>query len=540
MKKRHCFAILAIAILGANASLADRIEPLIRDALLQIGGGRPLSELRDMKPCGVVLQNPEDWDCPGVKNTSLLWRLHGFVFLDTAIRAGCANDELNHLVRSYAISWVIRYPKVLKGFNWAWNDDSTARRVERLSYYYKYFSEKWSLQDRELLKASLDAQADLLMRDSFYSWRHNHGMHQDFALVCYALLVCDDVERQCAVLKHATDRVAEYWRYAFAADGVHKEHSPSYAAEVTNMAETFAKLLEERLPPFSAMSMGYACRARDFLLHVALPDGSNPSIGDSSTRKQTQLKDSVVYPEGGYAIFRSSWFDGKDVATWVMLTAASHSNAHKHGDDLNVLVWHKGALIVEAGKRNYEYKDPLTDYAYSGYAHNVLCVDGHEFPVGKSRYGNRRILDDALKTRIVCFDITNEVKSVTGRQERFPGIVQDRSLRYNRQRGHVYVVDRLTSDRDFRATLIFHIAPDVKVVPGTSISFCRQDAKVAAMSCSGTVACKCRVVNDDDEKSPYRRWIFNGCDKAQVGGLVLIEADCHRGENKIVTDLSLY
>lgn len=69
---------------------------------------------------------------------------------------------------------------------------------------------------------------------------------------------------------------------------------------------------------------------------------------------------------------RSSWEDDSDEATWMLFCASTFSSTHKHGDDLNFLLYHKGDLFVEAGKRDYNYNDPKTAWAYSAYAHNVL------------------------------------------------------------------------------------------------------------------------------------------------------------------------
>jgi hypothetical protein len=43
-----------------------------------------------------------------------------------------------------------------------------------------------------IIENSLKNQARLLMTDEFYKSKHNHGMHQDIALLSYAFLVEKD------------------------------------------------------------------------------------------------------------------------------------------------------------------------------------------------------------------------------------------------------------------------------------------------------------------------------------------------------------
>ena len=499
---------------------------------------------------GYKLASPIDWGCSNILDRSVCYRLHGFHALDAVIHQyeGTGDVRCGKLLHDYVLDWVRANPTPLQGSEWAWHDDATARRVYRMSYCFKFLPKLWNDLERVEIKRSLDAQAVLLTLESFYTKRHNHGMHQDLALLCYSLCVCDNVAHRKDYTDLAIKRSLEYFDYAFCDNGVHKEHSPTYGRTVADNALIFAKLLEKYRPEEAKQYEEHYRKAQKFLAFCTMPNGKWPSIGDSSPRPSglkygCETNNAVVFRDkktgGGYAIFRSSGHDAPDKATWIMFLAATFGSAHKHSDDLSFLLYHKGDLFVEAGNRDYNYTDPMTAYAYSGYAHNVLCVDDKDFPVKVNKNGSQVVPKDARYTMIVNSVVDGPVASVTGIQVRFPGIHQERTLLYEKSIHTVTVMDRFLANRSFKASLLFHVAPDIVVrIEKKKILFMRNETAVATMKFNGSVEIVPRIVTGPG-KPPYHTWIFGGRKDPQCGSLVIVDANCTVGENIIVSNIEL-
>lgn len=528
-------------------SSSESAEPLIRHGICLSGGGRPLAELEAFRPYGVDLGTRSSWSCVDIADSGKCWGVNSFFFIDNIIRDRMflKDSVVAEMVERYVLSWTISNPVPRMDGSWPWNDDTTGRRVQRFSYLYRFASDAWQESTKAFVKRSLDAQADLLMSESFYQKKHNHGMYQDFALVCYALLVCEDSRRRDRMLRTAMLRVAAYWEFAFAKDGVHKEHSPSYAYEAEEIAGVFADLLRDYNPVFSKLAKGYSLRAKRFLQQMVLPDGRVPSIGDSDPSyrglpSSGDMFPDVVFPHGGYAFFRSSPDDAPENATWVLFQAASHSSVHKHGDDLSFVLYHGGDLFVEAGKRNYIYDDPLTGYAYSGYAHNVMCVDDREFPVKFSTSGYRSILAPALKTRLVKHSSGTEESSATGVQMRFPGIVQQRTLSYNREQGSVRIVDEIQSSRAFKGTFLFHVAEGLRVVQREAVvEIYRAERLIARMSFADRTDSIFVSAGSGGGTAPYLTWLFHGNPEPRAGSLIGVNVKFPAGNGAFETFVQL-
>ena len=342
----------------------------------------------------------------------------------------------------------------------------------------------------------------------------------------------------------AIARSLEYFDYVFCENGVHKEHSPAYGRDVALVAMYFARLVESYDPAASSRYEAHCRGAKRFLVLCTMPNGKWPSVGDSAEGMSGfEPETASVFKDdksgSGYAIFRSSWYDAPGAATWMLFQAATFGSAHKHSDDLSFILYHKGDLFVEAGNRNYNYRDPMTAYVYSGYAHNVLCVDDKDFPVKTGKNGFRSVPAAALKTRITGSVTEGPVVSVTGTQERFPGIVQSRTLSFDKIGRKVAIKDDIEADREFKASLLFHLAPGITIkAEGEEMLLWRGTAKVAALRFAGDLPMKSRIVTGEGEP-PYRTWIFGGLPKPRCGPLVVLDACCHAGSNVVTTAIRL-
>jgi len=249
--------------------------------------------------------------------------------------------------------------------------------------------------------------------------------------------------------------------------------------------------------------------------------------------------DNVVFPQGGYAIMRSSWDDEEQNATWMMLLAATFSSTHKHSDDLSFLLYHKGDLFVEAGKRDYNYANEQTAWVYSGYAHNVLLINDEDFPIKVGNNGFRSIYPKALETRILDYNLDEDVKWVKACQKRYKNIVQERTLKYDKLNHLVCVEDEIISTEGCKGTLLYHIAEGVDMKEAENgWDLYRDNVMVAS------VVVKCEekeitTITKTEGGDPYYTWIFGGDAVPKQGSLIKIDVPIQEGQNRIAMEIYL-
>ena len=528
----------------------------------------PVEEIlvRNGKRWDIDLEIPMNWSCPNISNRSYGYRTNGLLFLDDTYQEYCETKDKKYaeIILSYMIDWCTQNKKYNENDIWQWHDDATALRVQRMSLYYFEFSDLCSKDERILIKDSLSYQAKLLASNEFYTEKHNHGMHQDMALIFYSLLIEESEQIKKEYLSTALSRTRDYIGYVYQSDGVHKEHSPFYANDVLNDMIFYRNITRNTSEDFVLYIEKYINGCKEYLIQILKPDGNWPSLGDSSEEngvealRQNILLDekyqyiltggkdgckpasNVVFKEGGSAVFRSSWDATAKDATWMYFNAATFSSTHKHGDDLEVLLYHRGDLFVEAGKRNYNYLDEMTAWAYSGYAHNVLLVDGEAFPVKTGENGFQSIYPDALDTGIVDYNLDDNNPSVTGYQHRFDGVEQTRTLSYNRNENVVEIVDVMDGTTSYKGTLLWHVAQNVEVRElKNGWNFYRDGELVASMEISSDSNISFRTITGEGEY-PYMTWIFNGKEEPQNGTLLCIDYEGEEGENSITAKINLY
>lgn len=511
---------------------------------------------------------PYDWSCAKYldTDTSFCYHMHGFLFLDASyvIYVNSGDTAYKDLIMNFIVDWVNSNPSIDFDNKWAWHDDATARRVLRMSWYFSQWEQDFSKEDGQKIRESLMEQAELLAQKSFYKKNHNHGMYQDLGLAAYALLLAEEPLRQ-QYLDLAAKRSREYFAFCFTEDGVHTEHSPAYQQHVAIELLRFSVLFSESDPEYAQWLADLYGRTGVFMAEIVQPDNSWPSTGDSS-RKYSPLGSlayddpefdyvasngeigvqppaDVVFPKGGYAVMRSSWEDLPEEATYLLFMASTHSTAHKHGDDLSFILYHRGDLFVEAGNRDYNYSHEMTTYSYSGYAHNVLCVDDQAFPVTVSASGWQRVNNAAFDTKIVSYDMESPIKTASAIQTRFENVEQVRTVSYDKENGVVTITDDLDVKEASKCTLLYHLAAGIEVQEsddGWTLS--RDGVAVAQVTVSSSLSPKpelSAVTGGDEGEAPYHTWIFDGKKEPRIGSLLKVDNQCPACAVQIVTTIVL-
>lgn len=380
--------------------------------------------------------------------------LHGFLFLADWHATVLADPRLEGTAHRAALnlvlSWATHNTCPPGSTDMAFHDETSAQRSLQMARLLDHFPGGVPGEYISAVQALVAQHVDLLSDASFYAGNNNHGMFQDIALLRLVTsnvgMAVTDPPRRDKLLHLAAARLQRYFTSSFTHDGVHVENSPGYHLMVSRYLRDLIPVVDLLEPGTSASLHQIYEGAERFATHMIMPNGFLPPLGDTKvarvrdlshrstfssgtyeysvhqgTRGITPSESTAVFPDAGYALARSSW-DGPD-ADWLLFKAGYRSNYHHHADDLSLLVYTHGHLVLgEAGPFGYDYSDPMTKYAFSQFAHNVITVDGVSQPRVDREPGGIRFIDhgcgpadglhvEGVNTRSVHFRHTREVST---------------------------------------------------------------------------------------------------------------------------------
>ena len=247
-------------------------------------------------------------------------------------------------------------------------------------------------------------------------------------------------------LKLARDRLDEQVRVTFSENGVHLEHSPSYHMWITQLIERISRYMAatncdagEQL----ARKLPLAKASRQSLI---MPDGTLPAVGDTARNyrwgKPPETAGLLVYPEAGYGIIRSG--------LTVFIQAGHQSFAHKHCDDLSLLVFtDSGPVITDSGFLNYEPNDPRRHYTTSWPAHSTVT------------WKSEPLQQQSVLSGIEAYGSVGDYSFIRASSTRPDGYKHVRCVFHDADQELVAIADRCTSPVKVQWQRRFIIAPSV-------------------------------------------------------------------------------
>lgn len=454
--------------------------------------------------------------------------LHGFLFLaDWYESLLPESDAAVAAAADVMTTWVTANPSPPGSSEMAFHDETTAQRLLQMCHILDGWGHRFAPDMVTALVDAVRATVELLLEPRFYAGRNNHGMFQDLALLRYAaagdtVRGASDDEFAHRCVDTAVERLYSYLTGSFTADGVHVENSPGYHLMVS-------RYLRDLLPVFHAADAVKAAVLEDiyrgaerFATHMLLPDGFLPPVGDTkaervrSTGHRTTfagpeycyavtqgetgavpVERTTVFPDAGYAVHRSDWADPH--ADYVLFKAAYRSNYHHHADDLSLLFYTAGQLLLaEAGPYGYDYNDRLTRYAFSQYAHNTVVVDGASQARVDQNPGGV-FLQDLGPSGAVVLD-------VEGVNARTPGIAHRRRVTVTEEgSGTVEVRDHVAHDDDAGHSYeaLWHLGPDVRpLLHGHGAELYLGKRKVLELTWRAPVPVTARLITPGDQPGP--------------------------------------
>jgi Heparinase II/III-like protein/Heparinase II/III N-terminus len=330
------------------------------------------------------LRRPVDWSRqPYEESDEGAFMLNCFFFADPVMAADVSDDQRASLFPSLATlyaDWIEQNPQVdsPSPHKYAWYDHSAAARVVHLSHLLRESSRLGGLDraQREVLAGSTIEHVDYLLAEENYEYGHNHGMFTDAALylAADALPFLPETEEWVAVARARFERIVE--QTIETSEGVHLEHSPFYQLVVRGALERFGSrglLPDSELEPLLE-------RMDEATAWMTAPDGTLPTIGDTNAGVEptAAVQEQAARSSGLRAFPRSGYCMVRDGGSYLFVTAAFHSEAHKHADDLSYCLYEDGRQLVgDAGNPGYDYEGAARQFCVSPAAHSGIGLDSY-------------------------------------------------------------------------------------------------------------------------------------------------------------------
>lgn len=489
------------------------------------------------------------------KPRSLARYLHGFLFFADWAHTLIADPRVSREAADVALSLVDDWQR-LHGTKrhddtMAYHDETTAQRLINLLTLRRALERSCLPAHSRALDEVIDKTALILDDEKFHAGLNNHGMFQDLGLVYWSSLAHrEEAHLRSDRFERAMARLQKYFGSAFTSEGVHIENSPTYHLMVSRYAHDVG-LLATAADMYGPFYTKLVEKAETYAIHAIMPNGMFPPISDT---KQQELRQSgatrffrtaefnfassggkigtaptkriLTLPVSGYAIYRSDW---TPEATFSFFSAAYNADYHKHSDDLSFFLRSRGIdLISEAGPYSYDYKDPLSKYAYSQFAHNSLVVDGISLPRTDGR--NDQVTLDVLDAHEGGFD-------VVGRNGRYRDVTHERRVVVSEDEGvpSFMLTDTIKSDSEHSYQLLWNLGTDVEVVlHAQGFELFHAGDKMMDLAFSASVATK--VSLHEGEMKPYPLgWRFPKFGEAIPAKVVVVRfaGSCVRVETSV-------
>lgn len=293
----------------------------------------------------------------------------GLVPVDQLLRAYRASSDDRFLRAAIdeivAFERVDRYSLVPSGFQW--NDHALANTMSILA-------EAWSrIRNRSDIDASAalallrlaERTAERLAKPAFFTFRTNHGIMQSVALLQFATAF-PTLESAKRMGDLGCVRLKEQFRFYISTEGAVLEHSAGYH-EFGRQLLAMALQLSD-LGSCSATEEWQRKRegTRAFSALLRRPDRSLPIFGNTDGMDRPADDDVPakpghtfsLLPVSGFAVWWSgldAWPDADRLSQTVVTWSNFPTRAHKHADDLGVLVWSRGVpWITSVGYWPYD------------------------------------------------------------------------------------------------------------------------------------------------------------------------------------------
>ena len=423
-------------------------------------------------------------------------------------------------------SWLAYESNPLAASNpFVWYDHGSALRANVLIWFTLL------LKDAELLTEDLHEELYTLMirhgkflaDDTNYTKNHNHGIFQDYALLCLGYFLHAPASAEWKGI--AKERLQAQKSFAFNEEMVHVENSPGYQIGVMRLFLDAGEFMITMGDADGEQLLHDIFRSATFLQWAYKPNGLVAEIGDTNsmlyegkryfdqnyseynnehftyaaslgTLGTKPQEHSAYFPYSGYYFYRSTW-EKEDFtnATWKMFKAGYTSKTHKHADDLSIMFYARGYdIFVDPGWYNYVTGNRYRDYFVSSAAHNTVIVDGKSYSP---------TVENSTKTGMLLREETGGAEHLLAFNDMYDGVQIDRHFYSMGDLTLLY--DNIVSSDTHTYSQLFHLSEDMTVLEAEDDEVLIQIADTEyfvriRQLASGT---KLSVIHGDFDKEEY-------------------------------------
>lgn len=295
-------------------------------------------------------------------------KMAGLAWAEVALDAWALTGETKFLdfAEENVLQFIRFEDRQILPTGYLWNDHALANRAVVYAQLWAALKSQDTLEREtasEIL-AAVERTAGFLAKPSHYTFRTNHGVMQNTALIILAAAFpwLDEAE---SYMSTGYDRLGKQMDYFVSDQGVVLEHSAGYHEFGVSILRSCFGLLGELSMEVPAAWQTKLQRSEEWLHLLSRPDYSIPNFGDSDPslgtpgrgivddlvdkRRQAKNIDSRVGKNGsflmdaGIAIFRAGIGKATDSGVHLAITWGHFvSRAHKHADELSVHYWSDG------------------------------------------------------------------------------------------------------------------------------------------------------------------------------------------------------
>jgi len=410
------------------------------------------SFLVDGKP--VILQPPIDWRQDPFLSRSWRFQLNTLSWLKPLLVDHSRSGNRNALAvaKGIVVDWATAHTPVDVDNEFAWYDMVVGLRSPYISYTLRacLLEKMLDESDALLLLGSAERHGVELATPENHAGRHNHALFQDEGLYLLArqlpALAAAGTWRRLALTRlrstlNETICVAE---------GGHLEHSSSYQFSITALVARLAV----NVPELDELTTLLDRLTATSHWHVT-PANRMAQLGDTDDVQAPQLASpNARKPHGLNALFNTGRAFVRKGNSYLAVSAAHHSSAHKQADDTGfLLIENREVILGDAGRWSYHEEEADRVYARTAAAHNVLFVDGLDFQWRRTDPYGSGLLAAGEGNGWYAIAACNP----TLRQQE----VEHRRLLLYRPMHVLLVVDEVTADAQHDYVRHFHLGPEM-------------------------------------------------------------------------------
>ena len=389
--------------------------------------------------------------------------------------------------------------------------------------------------------------AERIAKPQFFTYRTNHGFMQSVALVQYASAF-PSLSNSEKLGRLGCSRLSDQLKYYISPEGPVLEHSAGYHEFGRDLLTISIDLADQNGCAVSEEWRSKLRRAQSFSALLRRPDGSLPVFGNTdSGERMTSETDGVPkrpehsvswLPLSGYAIWWSgleSWPDEKWLAQTVVAWSNFPTRAHKHADDMSVLIRSQGhQWITNVGYWPYDARGYAAAQGWGGAnAPHFADESPSAFPAARLRG-----FADVARLRAIELDRLTADGNATLRRQ----IVELDGSSW-------LVADAVMGNRQGRVERLWTTSPEIEAVvapDGRAVMLRPKDTDASArLSLLGDIEVRPGLYRGELE--PFAGWLVrdgnttpaSAISVAQRGPQSLVLSVLEAGEERTVRALSL-